>query len=447
MMIETINIFELPSLSLVDKDRLPNCAAIYFVSDSKNQIIYIGRTVNLVERWKAHHRFNQLKRFNRKNPINISWLICSNDIETLSNLENEFIKLYKPPLNWSKVVVPIRKITPAETALQQSLYQLAKFNVMIVGFDPILDEEPPTIYLVYPVYGRTGLSGSIRTALKNINKKASSLKWKEYKTYPKSSGRFGFWQTEYNGLRIDLSPFNNLVYFMEDSISQTLAGIELMAFSSEQLELILEKKEEDEEHENTSGLEALEYDPIPVENAYKQQPINDRVKNTIEVEPWEELEPMAEGEVRVMTRQFVYVDDVEIEVCTNDNGKYFIRHHLYWWIMYNEKNPSREYGCIIENIQNPVKKLATIRWSGYRYRFETIRFSEDDVEVENVILLPLAMFEDLMKDQSTVGLNSSVLEEIQKGEYKSKSNDSMRIKLFVWLQSNSLSSLLQTNNS
>jgi hypothetical protein len=94
-----------------------------------------------------------------------------------------------------------------------------------------------------------------------------------------------------------------------------------------------------------------------------------------------------------------------------------------------------------------VKKLATIRWSGYRYRFETIRFSEDDVEVENVILLPLAMFEDLMKDQSTVGLNSSVLEEIQKGEYKSKSNDSMRIKLFVWLQSNSLSSLLQTNNS
>ncbi|MFN4878165.1 MAG: GIY-YIG nuclease family protein, partial [Aphanizomenon sp.] len=60
-----------------------------------------------------------------------------------------------------------------------------------------------------------------------------SLKWKEYKTYPKSSGKFGFWQTEYNGLRIDLSPFDNLVYFMEDSIRQTLAGIELMAFSSE----------------------------------------------------------------------------------------------------------------------------------------------------------------------------------------------------------------------
>ncbi|MBO1059487.1 MAG: GIY-YIG nuclease family protein [Aphanizomenon flos-aquae CP01] len=445
MMIETINIFELPSLSLLDKDRLPNCTAIYFVFDSKSQLIYIGRTVNLLERWKAHHRFNQLKRFNRKNPINISWLTCSSDIENLSNLENQFIKLYKPPLNWSKVVVPIRKITPAETALQQSLYQLAKFNVMIVGFDPILDEEPPTIYLVYPVYGRTGLSGSIRTALKTINKKASSLKWKEYKTYPKSSGKFGFWQTEYNGLRIDLSPFDNLVYFMEDSIRQTLAGIELMAFSSEQLELILEKKEEYEEHENTSGLEALEDDPIPVENAYKKQPINDKVKNTVEIEPWEESEPMAEGEVRVMTRQFVYVDDVEIEVCTNDNGKYFIRHHLYWWIMHNQKNPHPETNCVILNLQNAVDRLLTIRWSGYKYRFENIKFSEDDVEIENVLFLPLAMFEDLMKDKSR--FNSQILEKIIKGEYQSNDYDRLSVKLFVWLQSNSLSSLLETNNS
>ena len=444
MLLENINLSELPSVYLLDKDHLPNCAAIYFVCDSKGQIIYIGRTVNLVERWKAHHRFNQLKRFNRKNPLSISWLNCERDIEKLSNIENEFIKLYKPPLNWSKVVIPIRKITPAETALQQSLQQLAKFNVMIVGFDPISDKEPPTIYLVYPVYGMKGLSGSIRTTLKNINKKASSLKWKEYKTYSKSLGKFGFWETEYNGIRIDLSPFNKLVYFMEDSNLRTLAGIELMAFSSEQLELILDKKEENEEDENTSGLESLEDDPIPVENVYKNQPINGNCKNTVEVEPWEELEAMAEGEVRVMTRQFVYVDDVEIEVCANDNGKHFVRHNVYWWIMHNNKNPDPETNCVIRNLQNAVDRLPTIRWSGYRFRFETIIFSEDDVEVDS-LLLPLAMFEDLMKDKSR--FNSQVLEQILKGEYKSTDYDRGSIKLFVWLQSNSLSSLLQTNNS
>ena len=187
-----IKIADLPSVHLLDKNRLPNCAAIYFVTDINGQIIYIGRTVNLVARWKDHHIFNQLKRFNRKNLLSISWLNCSNELSTLSKLENEFINLYKPPLNWTKVVIPVRKITPVETALQQSLQQLAKLNTVIFGFDPIVGEKPPTIYLEYPVYGKRGVSGSIRVALRNINKKASSLKWKEYHTEPKSFGKFGY---------------------------------------------------------------------------------------------------------------------------------------------------------------------------------------------------------------------------------------------------------------
>lgn len=150
MLLENIKLSELPSVYLLDKDNLPNCPAIYFVADSKGQVLYIGRTVNLASRWREHHRFNQLKRFDRKNRISISWMTCSNDLNTLSNLENSLINLYKPPLNWSKVATPVRKITPAETALQQSLQQLAKTNTIIFGFDPIADEEQPTIYLVYP---------------------------------------------------------------------------------------------------------------------------------------------------------------------------------------------------------------------------------------------------------------------------------------------------------
>ncbi|TAE59714.1 MAG: GIY-YIG nuclease family protein [Nostocales cyanobacterium] len=435
-----IELSELPFVYLLDRDRLPNCAAIYFVSDSKGQIVYIGRTINLLERWKAHHRFNQFKRLNRKNRLNIIWLTCKADIETLSMLEIELINLYKPPLNWTKVVKPIRKITPAETALQQSLQQLAKFNVMIFGFDPIADQELPTIYLLYPVYGMRGCSGSIRTALKNINKKASSLKWKEYKTYPKSSGKFGFWETEHNGLRIDIAPAQGLVDFMPDSICRTLAGVELKAFSSEQLEIILEKMSEYEE--NTSSLGTLEDDPIPVEFVDKTK--NGNNKNVTEVEFWEELEQMAEGEVRVMTRQFVYVDEVEIEICVNDNG-YFVRYHLYYWIMYDKKNPNFQYQGTIPDLQAAANRLPTIKWAGYKFRFETIRFSEDDVEVES-LLIPLAMFEDLMKNKEGIH-NTNVIKEIQKGEYKPKPDDSARIKLFAWLQSNSISSLLQTNNS
>ncbi|OYD96233.1 excinuclease ABC subunit C [Nostoc sp. 'Peltigera membranacea cyanobiont' 210A] len=442
MLLENIKLSELPSIYLLEKEKLPTCPAIYFVSDSKGQILYIGRTVNLFQRWREHHRFQQLKRFNRRNRVSISWMTCSNDLNTLSKLENELIELHKPPLNWTKVVTLIRKITPVETALQQSLQQLAKLNTMIFGFDPISDEEPPTIYLVYPVYGQRGLSGSIRIALKNINKKASGLKWKEYHTDPKFLGKFGYWETQYNGIRIDLAPVQGLVHFMPDSTRRTLAGVEFMAFSREQLETVLENTPESKE--NISGLDVLEDDPIPLKLVDKNYLGEGKYKGVAEVEPWEELEPMPEGDVRVMTRQFLYVDDVEIEVCTSENGKHFVRYNVYWWIIYGRKNPDLEHDGIIRALKQTVDRLPSIRWFGYRFRLETILFSEDDLEVESM-LLPLAMFEDLMRDKS--GFNVELIEKIQSGEYKSKPDDQAKIKLYAWLQRNSVSSLLKLDKS
>ena len=436
-----IKIADLPSVHLLDKNRLPNCAAIYFVTDSNGQIIYIGRTVNLVARWKDHHRFNQLKRFNRKNLLSISWLNCSNDLSTLSKLENEFINLYKPPLNWTKVVIPVRKITPVETALQQSLQQLAKLNTVIFGFDSIAGEKPPTIYLNYPVYGRRGVSGSIRVALRNINKKASSLKWKEYHTEPKSFGKFGHWETEYNGITIDLSPGEGLVNIMQDSTRKTIAGVTFMALSVLQLETIIESVPEIKK--DTPGLEAVEEDPIPMKFIGKLPASNGNNKSVVEVEPWEELEPMSEGEVREMNRQFLDIDGVEIEVCTNENEKHFVRHNVYWWIRYSKKNHQLlEHNGVIDDLNQAIDRLPTIRWSGYKFRIENIGFSKDDMEVEGV-LLPLEMFENLMKNTK---LNwNGKLQEIESGEYKSKPEDLPGLKLCAWLQHNSLSSLLKTN--
>lgn len=184
--------------------------------------------------------------------------------------------------------------------------------------------------------------------------------------------------------------------------------------------------------------------PIPLELTVKHQPQKQKHKDFIEVEPWEELEPMPEGEARVMTRQFLDVDGVEVEVCTNPNGKHFVRHNVYWWIVSGVKNPDSKSSNIIKELENAIDRLPTIRWSGYRFRFETIVFNQDNVEVESV-LLPLAMFEDLMKDRSWFG--GKLLEEIQSDGYKSKPEDSKIKKLFVWLKSNSLFSLLQTDNS
>ncbi len=56
------------------------------------------------------------------------------------------------------------------------------------------------------------------------------------------------------------------------------------------------------------------------------------------------------------------------------------------------------------------------------------------------------MFEDLVKNDVSSFLYK-VVEEIQTGEYKPKPDDSLHLKLYAWLQRNSLSSLLQTENS
>jgi hypothetical protein len=144
-----------------------------------------------------------------------------------------------------------------------------------------------------------------------------------------------------------------------------------------------------------------------------------------------------------MTRQFLDVEGIEIEVSINANGKYFVRHEFYWWLKHEQKTTEADYNNTIRHLQSWLLGLSTIKWSGYKFRLETIVFSEDDVEVES-ILLPLAMFEDLLKDTSR--FSNQLREEIQSGEYKPKPNDKASIKLCVWLQSNSLSSLLQTDN-
>ncbi|BAZ16006.1 hypothetical protein NIES4071_78790 [Calothrix sp. NIES-4071] len=54
------------------------------------------------------------------------------------------------------------------------------------------------------------------------------------------------------------------------------------------------------------------------------------------------------------------------------------------------------------------------------------------------------MFEDLLKND--IKPSGKLLEEIQNGEYKSKPDDERNIKIYAWLQKNSLISLLQTTS-
>lgn len=93
-----INPFELPFLPLAWKSGLPKCPAVYFAIHKK-QILYIGSTKNLNNRWSNHNKVEELKAFGT---FRIAWYETE-DSTILGKLEGEAIRAYKPSLNiWKR---------------------------------------------------------------------------------------------------------------------------------------------------------------------------------------------------------------------------------------------------------------------------------------------------------------------------------------------------------
>ncbi|MEO1760854.1 MAG: helix-turn-helix domain-containing protein [Cyanobacteria bacterium J06629_18] len=90
-----VNPLDLPSVPLIEKDRLPQLAAIYFVISENGKILYIGRSINLASRWNNHHRYSELKEIRN---VRIAWLGCS-DESLLPQIEEAMIKHFSPYLN------------------------------------------------------------------------------------------------------------------------------------------------------------------------------------------------------------------------------------------------------------------------------------------------------------------------------------------------------------
>lgn len=92
---ESFDFSSLPSLPLADKGKLPNCAAVYFALSSHSRILYIGRSINIRERLRGHHRLALLKAFG---DVRIAWLTESDSL-ALRRIETILIEYFNPPLN------------------------------------------------------------------------------------------------------------------------------------------------------------------------------------------------------------------------------------------------------------------------------------------------------------------------------------------------------------
>ncbi|MDF5716340.1 MAG: GIY-YIG nuclease family protein [Rhizonema sp. NSF051] len=126
----TIDLKSLPWLPLDEKTAFPQKSAIYFAIDSTGVVQYIGRSVNVRNRWGKHHKYNEL---NQIGSIKIAYLFV--DIpELLPEIEQALIWYFNPPLNTVKVGLTYgdfrqkrrQRVFRLDEAVLDGLTQLAK---------------------------------------------------------------------------------------------------------------------------------------------------------------------------------------------------------------------------------------------------------------------------------------------------------------------------------
>lgn len=93
---QSFDLASLPCLPLSDKGKLPRCAAVYFALSSHGRVLYIGRSIDIWERFKGgHHRLPLLEALEG---VKIAWLKESDSL-ALRRIETILIKYFNPPLN------------------------------------------------------------------------------------------------------------------------------------------------------------------------------------------------------------------------------------------------------------------------------------------------------------------------------------------------------------
>lgn len=92
---EFFDLSSLPCLPLSDKSKLPHLAGIYFALSSQGRVLYVGRSIDIRERLRGHHRLPLLEALEG---VRIAWL-KERDSLALQRIETILIKYFNPPLN------------------------------------------------------------------------------------------------------------------------------------------------------------------------------------------------------------------------------------------------------------------------------------------------------------------------------------------------------------
>ncbi|EKQ70352.1 GIY-YIG domain-containing protein, putative endonuclease [Leptolyngbyaceae cyanobacterium JSC-12] len=121
--INEVNITELPKVAVSNRSNLPEVAGVYFVL-GRTEILYIGMSTNIKDRWRRHHKLEFLVD---KRDVHIAWLEASTN--GLRELENKLINKYDPILNGSLNCGPDEELETLKDKLRE--LKLEKINYLI----------------------------------------------------------------------------------------------------------------------------------------------------------------------------------------------------------------------------------------------------------------------------------------------------------------------------
>ena len=139
----------LPSVSFHDRYTLPVCSAVYFAMTVDGTILYIGKSVNLCERWKQHHRIQRLQDMDC---ATIAWHACPP--EEINALEWFLIRHFQPPLNGQRSPAPSPR---AKRAMATKRYVAVLPEGLFLELQALADERGVSVLELLRQFIRLGL--------------------------------------------------------------------------------------------------------------------------------------------------------------------------------------------------------------------------------------------------------------------------------------------------
>lgn len=90
-----IDLSELPCAGFKDRHSFPSTPCVYFVLNTENKVLYIGKATCASNRWYTHHQQQNLETLNA---VKLAWILVDNKI-ALTAIESAMIYYFSPPLN------------------------------------------------------------------------------------------------------------------------------------------------------------------------------------------------------------------------------------------------------------------------------------------------------------------------------------------------------------